>query len=37
MITLTENKAIDFLKTLIKRKANTREEVGLLYRQASLA
>lgn len=36
MITRTENKAIDTLKTLIKRKANTREEVDLLYRLAEL-
>lgn len=36
MITRTENKAIETLKTLIKRKANTREEVDLLYRLAEL-
>ena len=36
MITRTENKAIETLKTLIKRKSGTREEVDLLYRLAEL-
>ena len=36
MITRTENKAIETLKNLIKRKANTKEEVDLLYRLAEL-
>ena len=36
MITRTENKAIDSLKVIIKKKAGTSEEADLLYRLAEL-
>jgi tetratricopeptide (TPR) repeat protein len=36
MITRTENKAIESLKTIIKKKAGTREEADLLYRLSEL-
>lgn len=36
MITKTENKAIESLKTIIKKKTGTREEADLLYRLAEL-